>query len=340
MLSWATHFVASPTWRTPITASEILLEADAQLPSNWTTPGPASEIVASPDGAVRIERDMDKRRRIVKSIPLPDNTTLMRFQANLHTDTSALDRFSWDWQAPVVLFLEVPEAKQRYPLSERPLFFKYNVQLDEVIELEMPQESIELSFLKPVNASWQLSKVSLSGVIEHPRYHESRYILAGLWLITLSIGIYRAWLRARLPTVLVVGVLAGVLGGVLASKDLVVKFFAILRNSMNSLGGDITSGQFSSLMQSGHIVLFAVLTLMVLVFHKRWNLLYTEVVIGMVVLAIATEALQRHVLGRSPDIQDFLLDIIGIALSLIVFVAMRGMYRLSRQLLRKPTEPR
>jgi len=337
MLSWATHFVASPTWRTPITSSEILVNSDVHDPSNWMTKGPESEIVANTAGAIYIDREADKRRRIWQTIALPENTTLLRFQANLRTDSSSIDRFDWNWEPPVVLFLRVLEGQQRYPLSERPMFFQSSIELDEVVELEMPHDTIELSFLKPPRASWQLSNVSLSTVVQHPRYSESRHILAALWLVTLCAGAYRAWRRARFPTLVVVGILTAVLGGIMASKELVGDLFTLMRNSMNSLGGDITSTQFSSIMQSGHIVLFAVLTFVVLVFHKHWDLFYTEVVVGIGVLAIATEALQRHALGRSPDIQDFLLDIVGIFVALAIYGVLRGLFKTSKRLLGEPS---
>jgi len=337
LLSWATHFVASPTWRTPITSSELLVNSTVQDPSAWMTKGPKSEILANTTKGISIDRESDKRRRIWQTIALPDNTTLLRFQGSLKTDSSAIDRFSWEWQPPVVLFLRVFNGPRQYPLSERPMFFQSVIHLDEVIELTMPHDIIELSFLKPPQASWQLSNVNLTAVVEHPRYSESRYILAALWLVTLCAGAYRAWRRARLPTLVVTGVLTALLGGVMASKELVGNIFTLMRNSINSLGGDITGAQFSSVMQSGHIVLFAALTLVVLMFHKRWNLLYFEVIVGVSVLAIATEALQRHALGRSPDIQDFLLDMIGILVALVIFGFFRRVFKTTKQILGEPS---
>jgi len=327
VLSWATHFIASPVWRTPVVTQELLSKADAALTTNWTTNGSQSDIIASADGGIRIERDIEKYHRIFQNIPLLNNSKLLRFQAQLSTNTSVVDRFNWKWRAPTVLFLRLPAGDRRGPFSEAPMFFNSVVHLDEVIELQRPYDSIELSFVKPRHASWQLSNVNLSETEQHPRYVVSQFVLAGFWLITLCIGIYRAWCRAPLPTAVVVSVLGGVLGAVLASKNLVDLLYSVLKKLLNSVGGGITSGQFSSLTQSGHIILFAVLTFVVLVFHKHWNLWYTQVVLGIGVLAVATEALQRHAFGRSPDVQDFVLDLVGIFVGLVVFAFFRGFYK-------------
>lgn len=335
LLSWVTQFTASPTWRAPVATAELLSSEEASNPSNWTTKGPIEEIVASADGTISIQRDIDQWRRIYQWIDLPENTKLLRFQADVRTDTPSIERYRW--RPYPVLFFKLSEGRDKFPFNVRPMFFVSSLQIDEVIELSQPQDKIELSLVKPRQASWQFSNISLSVVEEHSRYTNGRYVLACLWLITLCLGVYRAWCRARLPTVMVVGVLVGVLGGVLASKDLINSFFMLLRESLNRLGGDLTVEQFSSITQAGHIILFALLTFVVLVFHKRWNLYYTQVIIGIGVLAVATEELQRHALGRSPNIQDFLYDVLGIFAGMIIFGLLRALYKIAKHLRSEPT---
>ncbi len=335
LLSWLTHFAASPTWRTPVITERLLIEADAANPLGWQSSGPASKISVSNEGVIGVQRDINKRGRISRHIALPINASLLRLQATLQTDTSAADRLTWH-PAPVLL-LKDPTRSNKYLLVERPMFFQSLVTLDEVIELEQPNTSIEVLFSSPPQTDWQLSNLTLSSVDEDARYRVSQYLLAGLWLITLCIGIYRAWRRARMPTVVVVGILGPLLGAVLASSDAVSAFFTIFKRSLNHLGGGITSGQFSSLMQNGHVILFAVLTLAVLIFHKHWGLLHRQVLVGLGVLAVATEALQRHAVGRSPDVQDFLFDVFGVLLGFLIFAVFKGLFKASKRLLSEPS---
>ena len=99
-------------------------------------------------------------------------------------------------------------------------------------------------------------------------------------------------------------------------------------NGVRVVGGQVTAGHFSTFMQSGHIGLFCVLTMTALIFRRQWYLTYIQILSGIFVLAIATEALQRHAFGRSPDVQDFIFDVFGIAIGTILFKLGRGLFSL------------
>jgi len=143
--------------------------------------------------------------------------------------------------------------------------------------------------------------------------------LVGLWGLTLVLAIVWAWRRARASTFLLCVVLGAVLIGVLASRPHVVMVYRVVINWITSFGVRLTADDFSAAMQFGHIALFAGLSVAILFGHRRWQMSTLQALASVVVIAIATEALQRHAFGRNPDVQDFIFDVIGIALGYVLY---------------------
>lgn len=316
-LSWLTHAAASPSWRAPNIVEEFLSATQAANLSEWEVKPASTVMVAAPGPSIVLNPDTNKWGRAIRLVPVTPTENLYRLKITLTTDTLPAQRFTL-FPEPVFHF-HVNTGTQKYPFVERPMFFRSEVRIDEVIELTGEHSEVELSFITTKNSIWRLSNLSLSAVREHGRYNTSFSALIGLWGLTLLWGVLKAWRRSRLPTLAVGGLLAVVLIGVLASRIQVMQVFGLLSTGIRSVGGQLSAGNFSTFMQAGHIGLFCVLTFAALVFRRKWYLTYTRIVLGALVLAIATEALQRHAFGRSPDVQDFIFDILGIVVGSILY---------------------
>ena len=319
-LSWLTHAAASPSWRTSNTVDVFLSSEQASNLSLWKVDRASTSIVEGADESILVNPDTDRWGRAMRDVAVSPTEKFYHLKATLRTDSNPTQRLTL-FPKPV-FHLFVKHGEQQYPFVERPMFFKNEVLIDEIIELTGTHDEVELSLVKAPNANWRLSNLSLSAVQVHKRYNGSFSVLIGLWGLTLLWGVTKAWRRSGLPTLVVGALLTVFLVGVLASRSQVVYLFDLLSNAIRSIGGQITAGHFAVFMQMGHIGLFCVLTVAALVSRHHWRLSYIQIILGMIVLAVATEALQRHVFGRTPDAQDFIFDVFGIAIgSLLLFVS-------------------
>lgn len=78
-----------------------------------------------------------------------------------------------------------------------------------------------------------------------------------------------------------------------------------------------------------HLMGFTLLTF--LAFVSRWPVRRRTVVLGLLVCASGTELLQRLVPRRTPELGDFVLNVVGIGLGAAIWVAFRHRRRLAPQ---------
>ena len=328
VLSWLTQMAASPQWRASNFNPAVLSAADALDPDQWVASSESASPLIDDRGDLYVGR-RDKRWGSVKRrVPLviegsSSANQLYRLQATLSTDKPWSDRLSLN-PGPV-LHLYVDQGTRQYPFVARPMFFQSRVRIDTLVELRQQQAMMEIALIAMPGSNWRLSDLSLIAAREAPRYAHSFTALIALWGLTFLCGVVAAWRRARVPTLTVGLVVTLVLIGVLSSRTQVLQWFAYLSTEIRTVGGQITSGHFSAVMQSGHLVLFTGLTFLALSFHRRWWLKPLQIVSGIVVLAIATEALQNHAFGRSPDVRDFALDVIGIVVGAVLYWTLIGL---------------
>jgi len=334
-LSWLTHYLASPDWRAGETRLILLTPVDASDVKKWSlrqqatgfrvqVGGDESVIhdatVVSEDKALIVARKPGRRGAAFRIVELPKNTSMLRLQAHLRAAPIVRESITLTPEPAFHIKTLNVNGSHRYPLVERPMFFQRTLSIDKLIEISHNTTSVELSLMVSPGSDWQLSKLSLSTVEEHGRYIHSFRALLALWGLTLLLLVVGAWRRSRVSTVLVFTVLAIVLSGVLATRALVVQAFRALAEGLLMVGGELTQRDFHAVMQFGHILLFALLAIVVLATHRRWALHPIQALCGILVVAVASEALQSHVLGRNPNMQDFLFDLIGVCVGSALFV--------------------
>ncbi len=79
-------------------------------------------------------------------------------------------------------------------------------------------------------------------------------------------------------------------------------------------GGDARAAHL--VWNSGHVIVFALLACALGALRRRLRLERTTLVAGLVALAAATEALQRHLPDRTPAVGDLAADLAGIVIGL------------------------
>ncbi len=316
-LSYLTHLGASPDWRAPEVIQTFVSANEWYDNSQWNTEPEGARLAEGPDRSVYLVGPSNRWLHAKRSFALTEADRLIRLQATLRSITPPLQRVT-PFPRPV-LHVHIEQATEPYPLVEHPMFFQSKVVLDKIVELDSSATSMELALIASPGSHWRLSDVIVTSVVANDRYQIGLWVLALLWLLTLLAGVYFAWQRAKLPTVVVGVVFSTVLVGVLSSRTQVIESFGVISRGMQTIGTDLNTGHLTLFMQIGHVSLFTALTFSALLFHTHWRFTFKQVLLWLVALAIATEALQRHVIGRNPDIQDFMFDIVGIGLGVVFY---------------------
>ena len=153
---------------------------------------------------------------------------------------------------------------------------------------------------------------------------------AGLGLCWLALGVAAS--RAlgvacdgRLARSAALGALGLVVIGTGASTHLPASG---LLPAMRAGIGTVTGGDArlaSLLWDSGHVIVFALLAGALGALRRRLRLERTTLLVGLVALAAATEALQRHLPDRTPAVADLAADLAGIGIGLLCARAGAGL---------------
>ncbi len=205
--------------------------------------------------------------------------------------------------------------------------------------LTSPAEQRQLSFRVVGDSAWTVSGITLEAVKWSDTYRWFRAMLVVAWgslFVVAAVVLFRqAGVLVSLP---LIGMSMVTISLALIDND-TMRF--VLRevgglldavSAMVSAGGDAAlpdSGSASEnklpavvLQKQGHFVCFLLLAFLQVVFRKRLGARLWQLVGACWLLALATEAMQRHVVGRSSSIADAMIDlegaVVGLLLALVV----------------------
>lgn len=168
---------------------------------------------------------------------------------------------------------------------------------------------------------WRLQDLTIRSVKISPAY----YVAMLATLIPLGIGVLFIIIRLfRHLKPLQVMFLTGVAAVTITSTSLANSTMDHVRNVMLR---NIPSDHLVSLWElnqyevqkSGHVLVFMLITLVALWARKRLKVTYAQLVSSLFILALLTEALQRHSIGRTPRLEDIGLDLIGMCIGCVLF---------------------
>jgi len=128
LLSWITHFAASPGWRAPKELAEIISTSQALDPAKWSVKDGFTALQISPTGEITIDRLQGWRAVAVQKIELPPNLSLLRLQATLKVISLSSQEITL-YPKPVLHVLTRGPSGGRYPYVARPMFFESTIRI-------------------------------------------------------------------------------------------------------------------------------------------------------------------------------------------------------------------
>ena len=178
---------------------------------------------------------------------------------------------------------------------------------------------------------WRLDSVSLSWVALNETYPRMVKVLWIAWtLVALALLFFlvkRVGWKARVVLTLLIGSL---LTGILLQQSLLGNIILTINQFlMLWLPKNIAAEAFF-IQKAGHFIAFAALGLLALTQQKRLRLSAFDLVFFFLILAFATEAMQRHIPKRSSSIEDMLIDISGVLAGCLIFWVFKALLSLRR----------
>jgi len=197
--------------------------------------------------------------------------------------------------------------------------------IDQLFRLKPGSKDPSVHFMVRSAGSWRISQVSVKPIVMQPWAGYVLPMLIVLWLGWLVLGVRRLVLRkgldfgnsvVRWPVFLVAGCVVTMVMGALVSPGQWLYFtepvFTLLGVNTESLR------LVSSLNDIGHVVGFLLLTVIVVGFTQLSRCHLVLSISFCIMMALAIEALQRHKIGRAPQLYDLWLDGLGIATGLVI----------------------
>ena len=194
-----------------------------------------------------------------------------------------------------------------------------------------PSTKLDLTWRITSPGIWRLDSVSLSWVALNHTYPQVVKALLSAWaFVALALVIFLAkrigW-KARLALTVLIALL---LTGILVQQSLLGDIILTMNQSLTFWLPDNVMSDAFFIQKAGHFIAFAALGLLVLTQQKRLRLSAFDLVFFFLILAFATEAMQRHIPKRSSSIEDMLIDISGVLAGCLIFWASKAPLYLRR----------
>lgn len=168
-----------------------------------------------------------------------------------------------------------------------------------------------------VSGSMWADDVSVVPLYLNPAYFYWKYII---WIMLASIGVvyiikfklYRNYTLTRGSVLLLAGI---IIIGVIAPNDYLVSFGEFINTNSYIIG---EKSNLLSVKKPGHFVLFAFLSFIVFRNNRNRGGDKWFVFVGLAVFAGTTEILQFTISERTPKVSDWLVDLSGVILGMLI----------------------
>ena len=325
LLTWIS---ADPAFKATLLNSNSML-SDAS--TSWSIPKSKEGITVYSNKQIAIDNP-DKRTKSAR-IEFPVDTSgvnYLEFTGWLENLGDSEQSIVMPRQAVLYLAFLNNEKIVSYAFAERLSTHHQQRQFQSLIKVPSLSNKIRIGFYVRNGGHWQLQDAQLIHAKPATSYKIVRNSLAFVWFLlglTLLLKLLRSthWLVITPIAITVIFIVAAT--G--ASKGLIQAVLVpIWQWSANVFNSELPSIEL--LLNYGHSFMFALISGILLLFSRRLRLHWVEIVLVSVVLATASEAMQRHSFTRSPGIDDLMLDFIGIGASLTVYCALSVAVRLLR----------
>lgn len=192
-----------------------------------------------------------------------------------------------------------------------------------LIKPKSDSDELQMFWRLHVPGEWRLGNLNVSSVKESPYYRlllialTAQLCCIGLFLLITMFRRLKVWQSIALSAVV-----AGIIVlAIAAPLSMVQVRSALMTQFPSSAAVKSLLLHFSEIQKVGHVLIFFLLTVVAMQFRRKLLVTRYELLALLLTLALLTEALQRHSAGRSPQLFDMGLDVLGIVIGWIIYRA-------------------
>lgn len=214
--------------------------------------------------------------------------------------------------------------KTQYASITRANEFWGDIKVDTIVRLPGHVDEVGLTLRVKRNEIWQLSSVSLQAVEIGNHYYLAVAVLVGAWLAWAYAFVKLLWHYGARKVILMMLVLVPViiLGGVASSSNLQSLFMPLLSHLLEPAQGG-SARLFVHFMSFSHFIAFFILALLLSPLWLSNLITLAWFCFFILLVGLATESLQAHIIGRSSQLSDLLVDMYGLLLALVLVVPIK-----------------
>lgn len=225
------------------------------------------------------------------------------------------------------------DALVDYLLIHRSLGFS-GTQTVRVLNVNVPpSRMVELGWRLANPGIWRLDSVSLSWVALNPTYPKFVNLLWLAWaIVALTLLMFLIKRSSWMARIAMTGLVLLLLAGILAQQALLQKILLAMNQLLVILLPVNMASEAFFLQKAGHFIAFTALAFVALTQQKRLQLSTFNFLFFFLILAFATEAIQRHIPKRSASFEDMLIDMLGVLAGYLIFVVLKTLLSMRRLL--------
>ena len=180
--------------------------------------------------------------------------------------------------------------------------------------------SFQLSFVSKEPSVWRLQDLSITFGPYALAYKMLMGFLALIGLIFLLLSVKILVLAAGARSVVTCLIILGTtIVGITLSQPHVSSLLQLVVSVLIEQFGTGKAITAQYLLKFGHAFIFALMSVFLLTQRRKLNLSGTDVIVLSILLAWASEAVQRHHPTRSAEVSDILVDAVGILFAAVVY---------------------
>ncbi len=327
LITWA---LGLPNFKVVKTASEaqaysIDFETNTEVigtPSRLKLSTSTADVNKSTDRSIKLRIGFPK-----PSHPLPE-AQLYRFRVGL----AKLDNTQWVLKERdktlVYLGWIDDEGQRQYAAISRSSGSSGEKSIDKVVRIPVHVKQLDLQLTVKQSGLWQLYNGSLEPVDLRFSYRLYTFALVVFWVLW-ALYLIRLFFSLDMGRhLLLIGgagclVMVGVFSSAEALRAIIEPFLALFGTSMTKL----SLSTFTELLDIAHFLAFFSFAILLSPLLIRRHIDLLSLFVFLFGLAMATEAFQMHVVGRSAQLFDLGIDLLGIAAGLLMSFMVVFLYR-------------
>ena len=297
--------------------------ADIYSSNGWRATGPDGSIEITAQAVTLVNSD-DSRVSVVSVIDVPpahiENRDVLRVTGTVIRHTPADLTLNAKDQTIFHIFWIVDNRRLRPPAAMRfnGLFERTDFNL--LTSIRRDSTSFQISFISKEPSVWSLQDLSITFGPYATAYKILMGVLTLIWLVFLSLSVKILERAAGMKSVIIcLSILAFTAIGVALSQPHVSSLMQpVVSVLIEQFGiGKAVIAQY--LMKFAHAFIFAVMSVFLFTQRRKLNLSGIDVIVLAILIAWASEAVQRHQQTRSAEVSDILIDGVGIFFGVVVY---------------------